>query len=95
MLDVLMGRVEPPVNGKLALMEVAEAYHARASEITMRILRMETDGAVLRGHKLYKFRTGELRTFIDLCSKAIDLGSRRLTEEQMLLELRKEAQSLG
>lgn len=91
MVDVLLGRVEPPIqSGTLTLMEVAEAYHARACEITLRIQRMENDGVEPRGSAAYKFRTGELRTFTDLCSKAIELGSRRLTALQVEAEMRQD-----
>lgn len=77
---ILLGRVEPPMDmGLLTLMECAEAFHARAKEIEMEILEMEAEGAVLKGSRPYKFRVGYLRSFIELCSKTIDLGSRRVT----------------
>jgi hypothetical protein len=80
MRDVLMGRRQPPVDkGVLTLMEVADAYCARAREIEQVIMRGEADGAVIRGSKTYKFRTGELRSFIELSKSASDLGSRRIT----------------
>lgn len=79
-VDVLLGRTEPPLDkGVLTLMECAEAYHARAKEIEMELLEMEAEGAVLRGSRPYRFRTGYLRSFIELCSKTIELGSRRVT----------------
>lgn len=81
-VDILLGRVDPPIDrGVLTLLEVAEAYHARAREMEMVILRCEAEGSVLKGSGPYKFRTGMLRSFIELCSKSIDLGSRRLTYE--------------
>jgi hypothetical protein len=52
-------------------------------ELTMMIQRAESDGQVLKGSKYYKLRTGELRTFVELSSKAIELGSRRVTWAQM------------
>jgi hypothetical protein len=93
MRDVLLGREEPPVTGVLALMEVADAYYARSAEIEMLILRLERDpiSPISRSHPLYKFRTGELRSFKEMCSKAADLGSRRLTVENM----RNEKERLG
>jgi hypothetical protein len=90
--SVLMGRVPPPINrGVMTLMEVAEAYYARGQEINMEILRKEREGLVTKGTALYRFRTGELRAFLELTKKAIDLGSRRITFEQMLYEQRYDA----
>ena len=89
MMDVLLGRKEPPVDlGVATLLEVAEAYHARACEMEMAIHQAETEGAVLKGTRLYKFRTTELRTFIDVAKRAIDVGSRRITIAQMEQQLR-------
>lgn len=88
MTDVLMGRAQSPFNDRRvdALMEVADAYYARAAEMTMRIQMMEGDGRVRRGDALYKFRTGELRTFMEMAKRASEVGSRRVTVKQMLLE---------
>lgn len=84
MKDVLLGRVPPPVDtGISTLMEVAEAYHARAREMEMHLHQAETEGHVMRGSRPYRFRTGELRDFIELVSKTIDLGSRRITAAQL------------
>ena len=78
--DVLLGREEPPVNGSvLTLMEYANAVYSRAMEMTMMLQRAEADGHVVKGSKAYKFRTGELRSFCEMSSKAIELGSRRVT----------------
>lgn len=80
MTDVLMGRDEPPVDlGVSTLIEVAEAYHARAREIEMHISQLENEGHVLKGSAIARFRTTELRWFIELTRKAIDIGSRRIT----------------
>lgn len=89
MTDVLMGRVAPPAKLRgttLALMEVADAYYARASEIKMQIHRLEREGRVMRGAPLYHFRTGELATFMEMAKRAAELGSRRLTDEQLAFE---------
>lgn len=88
MWDVLMGRTEPPINSKRtdALMEVADAYFARASEITALIQQSEREGTLPRTSSYVKFRTGELRTFMDMCKRAADLGSRRITMFQLTLE---------
>ena len=96
-VDVLLGRSPSPITNKttLELMEVAEAYHGRACEMQIQLMRMEAEGVIPKNSKAYKFRTGELRTFIQLCSKAIDLGSRRLTEESLKFEMSRRADELG
>lgn len=79
-----MGRVPPPVDaGVLTLMEVSDAYLARALEIQMEIHAAETQGTIPRGSAAYKLRTGELRDFIELAKGAVDLGSRRVTVAKM------------
>lgn len=85
MTDVLTGNAEPPINPRRieALMEVADAYFARASEITMLIQTAERTGRVTRGSAFYKFRTGELRTFMEMAKRATELGSRRVTVAQL------------
>lgn len=88
MTDVLMGREDPPANaGYLTLMEVADAYFARASELTMLLQQAEREGRVVKGSAHYKFRTGELRTFMEMSKRASDLGSRRLTQAQLDYEM--------
>lgn len=79
MNDVLMGRKEPPVTGVLALMETADAYFARASEIEILIQKAVREGRISSSNPYNKFRTGELRNFKELAKRAADLGSRRLT----------------
>lgn len=87
MMDILLGRVEPTVDmGTITLMEVADAYYARAMEMTYLLQQGEREGTVLKGSAHYRFRTGELRTFTDIAKRAADLGSRRLTEEQLRVE---------
>ena len=88
MTDVLLGREDPPIDrGALTLMEVADAYFARASELTMLIQKAEREGQVPRGSGYYKVRTGELRTFLEMAKRAADLRSRRLTLEQLQFEM--------
>jgi hypothetical protein len=88
MLHVLQGRADAPVSSPyLGLMEVATAYIARAFEIEMLLLQLEHEG----DHALQKFRTGPLRSFIDAARKMVDLGSRRLTQEQILSDMRRDA----
>lgn len=96
--DVLLGRVEPPVRLRdrtLALMECADAYYSRASEIKMLIHKLEREGRVSRGDPLYVFRTGELATFLELSKRAADLGSRRLTDEQLDFEMQTKGRESG
>lgn len=78
--DVLLGRVDAPVKGVLALMETADMYYARASEINSLILKGERDGTIKTGSEYKKFRTGELRDFREVARRAAEIGSRRLTE---------------
>jgi hypothetical protein len=81
MKDVLLGRKPFPIEqGDLTLMEVADAYYARAAEMTMLIQQAEADGFVAKNTAQYKFRTGELRTFMEMAKRSADLGSRRLTQ---------------
>jgi len=89
-VDVLLGREPSPIDSPyLAMMEVATAYYARAQEIDMRIHAAEREGVVQRGSHLYRFRTGELKAFIELARKCADLGSRRLTQEALLSDARR------
>lgn len=81
---VLTGQDESPTGSDvMALIEYSNAVYSRAMELTILLLRAETDGITAKGSKYYKFRTGELRSFTELASKAIDLGSRRLTNAKM------------
>jgi hypothetical protein len=93
--DVLMGRKPPPIDADyLTLMEVADAYYSRACEIQMLIMEAEREGGAFKGSSYYKFRTGELRTFLEMTKRAADLGSRRLTQAKMLYEMDHDSQGL-
>lgn len=84
---VLLGRKDPPIDrGVMTLMELAEAYFARATEMEMVIHRGEIDGVVPTKSKLYYFRTRELRAFQELAKAAMELGSRRVTAEKLVWE---------
>lgn len=89
MIDVLLDRVVAPMDNDnpLALMTVANAYFARASEISFLIHAMEREGLVKTGRgsgdEYYKFRTGELADFLELAKRSIDEGSRRLSAAQL------------
>lgn len=90
--DVLLGRTEPPIASPyLSLSEIATAYYARGCELDIRIHEEERAGHVVRGHPLYRVRTGALRSFLEMSKKMAELGSRRLTQEQLLWEQRHDA----
>jgi len=94
MMDVLLGRIEPPIDtGVSSLMEVADAYFARASEIAMLILGKEREGNLSRASKYVKFRTGELRHFLEVAKRASELGSRRITVRQLTMEAERTGRS--
>lgn len=88
MIDVLMGRVDPPVPASRidSMAEVAAAYYARAKEIEIKILEGEREGTVLSSSGLSRFRKGELRSFIELVKLTYEMGSRRITLAQMELQ---------
>lgn len=89
--EVLLGREPSPLESPyLDLQEVATAYHSRAREIEMLIYDLEREGVVMRGSDLYKFRTGRLQSFIDMTKRLAELGSRRLSQEQLLYQQRLE-----
>jgi hypothetical protein len=73
----------PIINGILSLQESATAIYGRCAEITALIQKAEYKGLVPAKSQLYKMRTGPLRTLIEATSKAIDLGSRRITAAQL------------
>ena len=90
-IDVLLGREDPPIDSPyLALAEVATAYYCRAQEIDATIHSGERSGDIVKGSPYYRFRTGELRSFIELAKKAAELGSRRLTQERLIHDARLE-----
>ena len=83
--NVLLGRDESPMDSPyLALQEVAAVYYARACEVEMMIHEGERTGKIAKGSPLYKFRTGTLRSFLSMSKMMAELGSRRLSEEQLL-----------
>ena len=88
--DIILGRADPPTDGMayLDLMEIAAAYYARAKEVEMLILWSEQQRKVIRGSPHYKFRTGQLRSFIEMAKMMADLGSRRLTQERLMYDQR-------
>lgn len=88
-MNVLLGRKPAPVDhGILTLQEVANAYYARALEITAMIHDAEADGRVPAKSPLYKFRNGSLSDFVAIAKGAAELGSRRVTALQIEVEAR-------
>jgi hypothetical protein len=79
------------MDSMLDLMEVSAAYYARAKEIDMLIHWEEQNRRVIRGSPYYRFRTGQLRSFIEMAKMMADLGSRRLTAERLMYEARYDA----
>lgn len=87
--DVLLGRTAPPVESPyLSLAEIATAYYARGCELDMLIHEEERANRVIRGTPYYRLRTGALRSFLEMSKKMADLGSRRLTQEQLMYQQR-------
>jgi hypothetical protein len=88
-VDVLLGRQPAPIESPyLQLAEVATAYFARGQEIDMLIHAGEREGKIHRGSPYYRFRTGELRAFLEMAKKCAELGSRRLSQEALLYNQR-------
>jgi hypothetical protein len=84
MASVLLGHTPPPIDtGISTMMEVAEGYYARCAELTRLILREESNGTIVKGSPYYKLRTGELRLMLELCSRLANLGSRRITADEL------------
>ena len=48
----------------------------------------EHNGSIPRGHLYYKFRTGPLNSFIEMSKRLYDLGSRRLSQEDLIARQR-------
>ena len=79
-VNVLLGHESPPIeDGVETLFELSSAYLARARGIEIKLLERERSNSVATSDDLKRFRTGELRSFIDLCKRSQDQGSRRIT----------------
>ena len=84
---IIGGHKDAPIDaGPLTFMEVADAYHSRARSVEALIYRGERNGRIPRNSPYYKFRTGELQSYISLFRHATELGGRRLTYEKMAAE---------
>lgn len=84
--------MDPPVESPyLSLMEVAVAYYSRALEIDALIHEGEETKAIRKVDPYYKVRVGPLRSFLEAAKKHCDLGSRRLTQEEIISRQRYDA----
>lgn len=85
--DVLMGREDPPIDrGVMTLYEVAEGYFSRACEIEQLLLEASSDGLISKESPYHTIRTQEIRSFKEMAKSAADLGSRRVTWENILIQ---------
>lgn len=75
----------------LTLMEVAVAYYSRGQELDALIHEAEITKAVRKTDPYYKVRVGPLRAFLEMARKQCDLGSRRLTQEEIISRQRYDA----
>lgn len=83
--NVLLGREEvDSVHQYSYIIEVATAYYVRAKEIEGAIHKLERQLVVTKNSQYYKFRTGELRSFIEACSKMIAYGQAKIDERKIL-----------
>ena len=79
-INVLLGHEGSPIEeGVETLFELSSAYLARAREIEIKLLERERENSLPPNDQLKRFRTGELRSFIELCKRSQDQGSRRIT----------------
>lgn len=85
--DVLFGRKEPPLDkGVMTLMEVAEGYFSRVCEIEQNILEAQANGVLpseAKKNPYHTLRTQELRSYKEMFKSATELGSRRITFENL------------
>lgn len=82
--DVLMGREDPPLQkGVMTLMEIANGYFSRACEIEQLILQAKAEGWLPKNKGYETLRTQEIRSFKELSKGATELGSRRVTWEDL------------
>jgi len=85
---ILLGRMDSPLfSPYLDLMEVATAYYARAMELTMLIHHQEREH---HSREYTAIRTGVLRDFSEMAKRLADLGSRRLSQEDLLSRQRRD-----
>jgi hypothetical protein len=75
----------------LSLMEVAVAYFSRGMELDALIHEGEAEGSIKKADPYYKVRVGPLRSFLEAAKKHCDLGSRRLTQEEIISRQRYDA----
>lgn len=82
--DVLAGRADPPIQkGVATMLEVAEAYFSRACDIEQDILIAAREGRITKSSPYHSIRTQEIRSFKEQAKSAAELGSRRITWENL------------
>jgi hypothetical protein len=72
-------------------MEYAVAVFSRGQEIDALIHEGEATGAIKKSSPYYRVRVGPLRSFLEAAKKHCDLGSRRLTQEEVISRQRYDA----
>lgn len=65
-------------------MEYAVAVYSRAQELEALIHQGEIEGSIKVKSTYYRVRTGPLRAFLEAAKKHADLGSRRLSQEDLI-----------
>jgi hypothetical protein len=81
---VLLGHEDPPIEmGIITLMEVAEGYFSRACDIEQQILEAVSEGRLVDKTVYHSLRTQEIRSFKEMAKSATELGSRRITWENL------------
>lgn len=84
----MLGRQIPPFDsGASTLMEYASAAMGRALEIQKNLHRDELDGLITKGDPWYRFRTGELRDYIELFKVRYETGERRAITERTMINM--------
>ena len=88
--QVLLGHDDPPIalrgKGVATLMEYAEGVFSRACDIEQLILEAVDQGWISKSSSYHTLRTQELRSFKEMSRSAAELGSRRITYENLRVQ---------
>lgn len=88
--EILLGREDPPSSlekvGIHALQEFADACFARTCELEQNILEAIAEGHLDKDSPYHSLRTQELRSYKEMFKASSELGSRRLTREQIRVQ---------